>query len=281
MPKQKNIHKEAPNPQNELVAQGNDLIRHVRFQMSALEQNVIYYCLSKIKPTDTELMQQTFTIDEFCKACGISTDVKAPGGFTYQRIRAAVKSVRDKSAWVEYSDGTEVLISWFDTIAIKKGVGEITVVLSQSIKPYLIGLIERAKNGGEGYTQTHLLTYISLQSKYGKRLYEVLKSYLYVKDTQEKIYKQQIAQYSLDELKSLLNAENYHRYQDLRRKVIEVAVREINTMTDIYVTYTLAKTNRKITHIEFVYGHKKAQERLVSHKKALAKVNRTDAAKCT
>ena len=258
----------------EVVAQGNDLIRHVRFQLTALEQNIIYFCISKIKPEDTDLLDQTFTIDEFCKVCGISTDTKGPGGNVYRRIKAAMKSVRDKSAWVEFNDGTEVLVSWFDTIVIKKGSGEITVSMSKSVKPYLVGLIERARAGGEGYTQAHLVTFISLQSKYGKRLYEILKSYLHVADTQEKIYKQQVVEYSVGEFKQLLNAENYLRHQDFRRKVVEVAVREVNTVTDVYVTYHFIKSNRKISYIQFVFQHKKPTDRLEAQKNALGRLGR-------
>lgn len=256
----------------EMVAQGNDLIRHARFQLTALEQNIIYFCISKIKPTDKEIMQQSFTVDEFCEACGISAEKGNQGGKQYRRIKAAVKAVSDKSAWTESPDGSEELVRWFDTFKIKPKTGEMTVVMSQSIKPYLIGLIERAKAGGEGYTQAHLMTFLALQSKYGKRLYEILKSYLYASGTQEKIYKKQIIEYELDELKTLLNATTYTRYQDFRRFVLEVAEREINDITDISMSSHPIKNGRKITGIQFVYNHKDSIERMDAYNKALIKI---------
>ncbi|MCL2426822.1 MAG: replication initiation protein [Oscillospiraceae bacterium] len=248
------------NPRDELVAQGNDLIRHARFQLTTLEQNIIYFVMSKVKPTDKDFMRQSFTITEFCEVCGIQTGNR--GGANYRVIKAAVKSVSDKSAWVEYPDGAEELVRWFDTYRIDHKSGTMTATLSQSIKPYLIGLIERAKAGGEGYTQAHLYTYLAMRSQYSKRLYEILKSYLYSSGGREKIYRLTFLEYELEELQILLNANNYTRYPDFRRKVLELAVEEINEVTDIIVSYSIVKTGRKITGINFSFQHKKDLDRM-------------------
>ena len=253
---------ELVEPRDELVAQGNDLIRHARFQLTALEQNIIYFCMSKVRPTDVDVMRQSFKVAEFCEACGIQAGDRS--GTSYRRIKAALKSVADKSAWVEYPDGAEELVRWFDTYRIDHKSGVMTATLSQSIKPYLIGLIERVKAGGEGYTQSHLYTYLAMQSKYSKRLYEILKSYLYSSGSREKLYRLTLQDYELGDIKQLLNAENYDRYQDLRRFVLEPATKEINKVTDISVSYSVIRTGRKITGIHFSFQHKKDIDRLAS-----------------
>jgi len=270
MPKTKKQLPIVNDPREELVAQGNDLIRHARFQLNALEQNVIYFCISKIRPADNDFMRLSFTVAEFCDVCGMKAGDGNQGGHIYRRIKAAVKSVSDKSAWTEYPDGSEELVRWFDTFKIQPKTGEMSVVFSQSMKPYLVGLIERAKTGGEGYTQAYLLIYLALQSKYSKRLYEILKSYLYSSvnpktETIEKVYRLTVKEYELEELKQLLNAEKYVRYQDLRRKVLEVAEREVNAVTDITMSYTVIKSGRKITSISFAFQHKQALDRMCAH----------------
>lgn len=245
---------------DELVAQGNDLIRHARFQLTALEQNIIYFCLSKIKPSDTDFMRQSFTVSEFCEVCGLNFE--NPHGKDYSRIKSAIKSISDKSAWVEYSDGAEELVRWFDTYRIDHKSGTITATLSQSIKPYLIGLIQRAKAGGEGYTQSHLYNYLAMRSQYSKRLYEILKSYLYSSGGREKLYRLTFKEYELEELKILLNASNYVRYPDFRRKVLEPATYEIELVTDITISFSLIKSGRKITGVRFDFQHKSDSKRL-------------------
>jgi plasmid replication initiation protein len=268
MPKNKKQLPSVSGPRIEMVVQGNDLIRRARFQLTALEQNIIYFCMSKIKPTDKDLMRQSFTIDEFCNTCGISPEDGNQGGIQYKRIKAAVKALSDKSKWVDIQPGKSRLVRWIDMAEVDEGSGKITVTLSQSIKPYLIDLAERARMEGEGYTQAHLLTFLALHSKYSKRLYEILKSYLYSAGTLEKIYRVQILDYELEEFKTLLNVENYNRYPDLRRYVLEVAEREINEISDISIIYTPLKTGRRITGIQFSCWHKKAIDRLEAYRKA-------------
>jgi len=269
MPKTKQQLPAVIDQRAEVIAQGNDLIRHARFQLTALEQNIIYFAMSKVKPTDKDFMRLNFTVAEFCEVCGIKAEDGHQGGREYRRIKNAVKSVADKSAWTTYSDGSEVLVRWFDTAKIQPSTGEMSIILSQSIKPYLIGLIERAKAGGEGYTQTLLLTHLALQSKHSKRLYEILKSYLYSSGSLEKLYRVTVLEYEMDELKKLMNAGTYGRYQDLRRKVLDVATREINALTDIAVSYAPVKTGRKTTGISFTFQHKKDTERLIAHQAAM------------
>jgi len=268
MPKKVTKLSEIKNPREEIVAQGNDLIRQARFSLSALEQNIIYFAMSKIKPDDKDFMHLNFTVAEFCEVCGIAAEDGNQGGHEYRRVKAAVKSVSDKSVWVKYPTGAEVLIRWFDTCVILPDTGEMSIIFSQSMKPYLLGLIERAKLGGEGYTQTMLLTYLALFSKYSKRIYEILKSYLYVKGNQEKLYRVTHVEYGLDELKRLVNAENYDRYPDFRRFVLETAAREINAVTDISISFEPIKTRHKTTGVRFTFHHKQIMDRFYAIKAA-------------
>ena len=60
----------------------------------------------------------------------------------------------------------------------------------------------------------------------------------------------------------MLNAEKYERYQDLRRFAVETAVREINEVTDITVSYTPIKTGRRLSGMQFIFRHKQISERL-------------------
>jgi len=252
------------DPKLEMIAQGNDLIRHARFHLSSMELNIIYYAMSKIKPQDKDFMHIKFTVSEFCEMCGIDMLDGHVGGREYRRVKTAVKSISDKSAWTIYPDGSEELVRWFDTAKARPKEGEISIIFSQSIKPYLIGLIERAKSGGEGYTQTMLLTHLALQSKHSKRLYEILKSYLYSSGKLERIYKETILDYQLDEFKTLLNVENYKRFPDLRRYVLEVARDEINNYSDIDMSYEPTFTGRRVTGIRFTCVHKKTIDRMSS-----------------
>ena len=109
------------------------------------------------------------------------------------------------------------------------------VKLDDLLKPFLT----KIKNN---FTQFELVYTLAMRSKYSIRLYEILKSYEYKKTVR----------FCVDELKELLNAEHYERYIHFRIKVIDIAVNEINDLSDLKVSYVPIKESRKFTGIDFV-----------------------------
>jgi plasmid replication initiation protein len=235
---------------NQMVVQSNDFIRHSRNQMTPQEMNIIYFLISKVKPTEKDFTTVTLNVEEFCEICGINES-----GKNYTDIKKTLKSIADKSAWVEKSQDIEKLVRWVDTYEIRRSSGTITAVLSQSIKPFLLGLINKGF-----YTQAELVTFLALKSRYSKRMYEILKSYL---DTsEEKRYRLVIQKFEIMELKRMVAAEKYARFADFRVRVLDIAMREINEVTDISVTYTPKKKGRITTQISFSIQLKNAVKRL-------------------
>jgi plasmid replication initiation protein len=86
-----------------------------------------------------------------------------------------------------------------------------------------------------------------MKSQYSLRIYEILKSYEY----------QHKKTFEIEELKKLLSAENYTRFPDFKKKVLDISLREINNLSDINVTYAVIKESRRYTQIEFSINLKK------------------------
>jgi len=103
---------------------------------------------------------------------------------------------------------------------------------------------------------------LALRSRYGKRLYELLNSYL------GQTYKLVKRTFGLDELKSLLNAQTYDRFPDFKRYALDAAVCGINEFTDLFIRYDVTKTGRKFTGVEFAIYRKPPNERFVAHETA-------------
>ena len=92
-----------------------------------------------------------------------------------------------------------------------------------------------------------------MNSSYAAALYELLKSYEYL---------DRPIDFSLDELKIELGVEkieSYKIYQCFKQRVLEIAIREINTFTDLDVQYLPMKTGRKVTRILFSYRKKNTE----------------------
>jgi len=218
-----------------LVIKRNDLIQKSRHRMDLQEQKVILFLISKVKPHDKNFTEQVFSISEFCEVCGL--DNKSGGN--YSCIKKTLQSIRDRSIWITLDDGSETTLAWINRVHIEKHSGIVQLKLDEMLKPYLLEL-------QENFTQYELLNILTMQSQYSIRLYELLKSYEYRK----------IISFEIDELKHMLFAENYQLHNDFKKRVIDIAIREINALTDISVTYEFIKVGRKFSQISFTICHK-------------------------
>ena len=93
-----------------------------------------------------------------------------------------------------------------------------------------------------------------MKSAFSVRIYELMKSYAF----------QKTKTFELDELKKLLMVEDvksYTRFPDFRRKVLEIAEREINELTDITISYETITKGRKVVKIKFDIALKDTMER--------------------
>ena len=213
------------------VVKANDLIQKSRFSLQLQEQKVILYLISKIKREDLELKEHEFDIRDFCRVCGAGVD----SGANYKDIRKTLKDLRDKSIWVTLPNGAETTLAWLDKVTISPNSGKVIIRFDDLLKPYLLQLQGK-------YTQYELLYTLAMKSQYSIRLYELLKSY---ENLGKKLF-------YIEELKTRLSAENYARYPDFKRKVLDISIREINAVSDLNITYTLAKQGRKFVDIEFI-----------------------------
>ena len=239
--------KNLPEMREYKIVKSNDIIQKARFQLSTQEQKIILYLISKIKPTDKEFESYSFSIVEFCKICGIDSD----NGSNYSNLKSTIKSLADKSLWVRLDKNSQTLVRWINKAKIIENSGIVEIRLDDDMKPYLLEL----KNN---FTQYELLYTLAMKSQYSIRLYEILKSYEYKKNII----------YEVDILKQILLAENYKLFGDFKRRVIDIAITEINSLSDISITYELIKEGRKYVKIKFTIKLKKdLDERLDTWKR--------------
>jgi plasmid replication initiation protein len=164
----------------------------------------------------------------------------------------------DKSIWVTLDSGTETLVRWIERPFIDHKNGTIRIKLDELMRPFLLEI----KNH---FTAYNIYFTLAMKSKYSIRLYEILKSYEYVHE----------CSFNVDQLKRMLSAEKYELYKDFRVKVLDIALREINELSDISVEYTAEKNGRKYEKIRFRISPKKdTLERVRTYKKVEQKLNK-------
>lgn len=220
---------------NYYVVKGNELIQKSRFSLPVQQMKVLLYLISKIQPTDEPGKLYTIEINDFCRVCGIDFS----NGQNYIDIKAAIKSIADKSIWLTSPDGkTEILLRWIDRAIIQKNDGSISIRFHEDMFPYLLDLQER-------YTQYKLVNILPMRSKYGIRLYELLKSFENLEGA---------IVMSIDELKKRMDCDKYaSRFPDFRRYALDKAIEDINQYSDLSVSYRLTKENNSRAYNKIVF----------------------------
>lgn len=224
---------EIEKARNAMVVKSNDLIQKSRFELSTLQQKLVLFLVSKIKPYDEDFNLYEFSVTEFCEVCGIDTE----SGGNYIAIKAAIKEIADKSIWITLENGTKTLVRWIEKPYIDARSGIIKIRLDKDMKPYLLRL-------QDNFTQYELVWTIQFKSKYSIRLYEYVKSIHY---NELESYEQII---TLEKLREILGAESlYSDWANFRRRVLEPAVNEINKYSNKTLEYMPMVNSRAVEKI--------------------------------
>ena len=217
----------------QIVAKSNDLIRKTRYNLTAQQQKIVLFAVSKIKPTDDVNQSYEFSIAELCDVCGLKIDA---GGYYYRSIKEDLKKLTQRE-WCVMPDGSEKTMSWIGDADILPLRGTVIITFNKNMAPYLFDLRER-------YTSYRLENVLVFKNKYAIRLYELLRSFT----TRELLdnYVEREATFNVDDLRNLLEVHSYPRWADFNRFVIKKAVEEINTYSnDIHIEYSLRRGDRE------------------------------------
>ena len=232
-----------------LVVKSNQLVQKNRYELSLQEQKVVAFICSMIKPTEPSpetygkpfQLEYEFDIREYCRVCGLDYD----NGKNYIDIKATLKGLRDKSMWLTMPDGSESLCGWLSRVNVNKRSGKAQIELDRDLVPYLFDLKQK-------FMQYRLIQVLGMKSAFSIRVYELMKSYANMKR----------AEFEINELKQLLMVQNVKSYADFslfRKKVLEIALREINEYTDLDVSYQTVKKGRKVIRVIFTISEKEGQ----------------------
>ena len=223
------------------VVKANELIQKSRFNLSLQQQKIVLYLISQITQYDEDFKLYEFSIQEFCKVCGISETGN------YEELKASIKAVADKSMWVETQQGNETLLRWIEKPYIDKHDGTIRIKLDKDMKPYLLQL-------KENFTSYELIWTLHFRSKYTIRMYELMKS-IHFHELEE-----YTREYKIDELRRLLDAEKYENWNNLKQRVIEPSINEINEYSDKNIIYEPIRKGRSIDRVRFTITTKDSLE---------------------
>lgn len=173
------------------------------------------------------------------KAYGISEDR------AYSELQDVAKNLYQRSLTIYNPDPKrpklkKIETRWISSIGYMPEDGKITLCFAQKLLPYLSQF--------EGGFTTYKLEHIgNMNCICAIRLYELLMQW---KTTGKR-------EIEIDWLKKQFHLdESYDRMFDLKKRVIDPAINDINTHSNYQVSWTQRKTGRRVTHLTFTFAEK-------------------------
>lgn len=212
---------------NYVVTKSNKLIT-ANYKLSAVEQKIVLFLVSKIRKDDEDFKTYTLSIKEFCELLGYTGTPK------YTELRKITKKMFGKVLEI-WDNGKLKQMSWVSYVEYNPKEGSVNISFDPRLKPYLLQLKRE-------YTSYKLKNVMQLKSSYSIRLYEILKQWQTVKKTE----------IPLEILRKALGVENkYGEYHNFKKRVLNTAKKEINANTDISFDYEEIKKGRMVTSLCF------------------------------
>ncbi|MFL4396789.1 replication initiation protein RepM [Acinetobacter pittii] len=226
-----------------VIYKDNNLIE-ASYSLSLSEQRLILVAIIAARDIEKELTSDTLlTIhaSEYMKQFNLSRQS------AYEALQSACDNLFERRLSYKALDPqtgkTAIYKSrWVSKVGYVKEVACVQLIFAPDILPLFVKLEEK-------FTRYELKQISQLTSVYAIRLYELLirwrstgKLYISLIDLREKL--------------GLLQDE-YSKMGDFKKRVLTVALNQINKFTDIDVDYIQKKEGRSISHIEFSFTVKK------------------------
>ena len=220
------------------VVMGNSLLKG-KSSLTAVQAKMIRTVIMQVKIDETSISAYSIKAKELAKILKLNDD-------NYTRdLRKACCDLAEKVVKIETHNPKKPwkVIPWIGYIEYTENA-KVIIQLNPWLSPYLIGL---KKN----YTQYILDFILGMNSIYSIRIYELLKMKL-INETLP--VGGMTVVLSNDEIRKATESEDvYKKNCDFKRKILEVATKEISEKTDLKVTYKQKKENgRAYDTVEFL-----------------------------
>ena len=223
--------------QKQLVTKDNSLIG-ASYSLGVVEQRLIFLAIIEAREQKT-LIEAGGLLRIYAQSYAKQFDVEKHT--SYEAMKRAVEGLYEAGfAYSKFDERSGKIghykSRWVDKIGYIDDLGCVELVFASDVIPLITRLEAR-------YTEYELKQVVGLQSEYAIRLYELIIQWRSVGKTNL---------IPLTELREKLGLVNeYKRIEAFKRRVLDLAVKQINKHTDITVEYEQHKQGRVITGFTF------------------------------
>ena len=232
----------------QLVTKDNSLIG-ASYSLGVVEQRLIFLAIIEAREQKT-LIEAGGLLRIYAQSYAKQFNVEKHT--SYEAMKRAVEGLYEAGFAYSKIDERSGKIGhyksrWVDKIGYIDDLGCVELVFASDVIPLITRLEAR-------YTEYELKQVVGLQSEYAIRLYELIIQWRSVGRT---------SQISLVELREKLGlVDEYQRIEAFKRRVLDLAITQINEHTDITAEYEQHKQGRIITGFTFKFKVKKTKEKI-------------------
>jgi plasmid replication initiation protein len=225
---------------NLTVYKANQIVE-ASYRLTLNEQRVVLACIAQVKSKEALLTKDEFEVaaKDFAGVFSVSEDR------AYHALAEVAESLFNRYVVIDNPDASRPKVKrlkmrWISSIEYLPDDGKIAVCFSKKILPYLSEL-------RGGFTKYKLEHIGKMTSVYAIRLYELLMQW-------NGVGKREI---EIAWLKQRFQIEDlYPDMHNFKKRVLNPAVDDINTHSNLTVSWTQRKTGRRVTHLIFTFGAK-------------------------
>ena len=232
----------------QLVTKDNSLIG-ASYSLGVVEQRLIFLAIIEAREQKT-LIEAGGLLRIYAQSYAKQFNVEKHT--SYEAMKRAVEGLYEAGFAYSKIDERSGKIGhyksrWVDKIGYIDDLGCVELVFASDVIPLITRLEAR-------YTEYELKQVVGLQSEYAIRVYELIIQWRSVGKT---------SQISLVELREKLGlVDEYQRIEAFKRRVLDLAITQINEHTDITAEYEQHKQGRIITGFTFKFKVKKTKEKI-------------------
>ncbi len=223
----------------------DNAITTARYEMTLCQMDVLFCLMSVLNKDKSKYLIYVKNIEKL-------TNRK----WNYNQLREATYNLNSKVYEIKKGDNL-LQVSILASSEYIAGQGAIELELSSKIKPYLFDLKKQ-------FTSFKLHAILMLSSKYAKRIYMIANRWKAKGEIR----------YTIDMFKEMLylkdpkgkKPEQYVKITDLKKRVLDPSVDQINRHTDLEISYLLHKKGRSYDSISFKVLEKPKNTKLVDFK---------------
>lgn len=231
-----------------IIVKKNEFLKF-GYTLSLMEQRLLLACICQVDSRNTLEKDEPFevTVQEI-------KDLFAPDSskHLYRDLKDACDRLFERRIVTKH-DAKIMKLRWVWKVEYEENTAVIRLNFSPDVIPYLSEITER-------FTKYKLDDVKSFKCIYSLRLYEMFAQHQSLGSRELEV----------DELRQLLDlGDKYKVFAELKRSVIDKAIKEINQYSNLTVSYGERKRARKVVAIQFAFKTKQKVHE-VEHKKQMS-----------